>query len=332
MKQCILVLGANGFIGGEVVTGLASSGWATPILGVRRPSARSDQFEQRIVEATGVDSVAAAMREVTGVVNCVAGDAQTIVAGTKALFEAAARVTPAPRIMHLSTMSVYGSADGLIDEAATLRGDLGPYSEAKVTAEATASAYPHAVIFRPGCVFGPGSEQWTIRIARLLLAHRLGDLGAAGDGFCNLVHVGDVVAAILRALNEPGADGRAFNLSIPQPPTWNEFLVKYAIALDAVPVRRISQRRLRIEEKLLAPPLKIAEILGRIAKLDARRLPPLIPPSLIRSMRQEIRLDPGRAQAELGLHWKGLEWMLDEGARWFLGSQYAHSHRLRRGN
>jgi nucleoside-diphosphate-sugar epimerase len=332
MKQCILVLGANGFIGGEVVTGLASSGWATPILGVRRPSARSDQFEQRIVEATGVDSVAAAMRDVTGVVNCVAGDAQTIAAGAKALFEAAARVTPAPRIMHLSTMSVYGSADGLIDEAATLRGDLGPYSEAKVAAEATASAYPHAVIFRPGCVFGPGSEQWTIRIARLLLAHRLGDLGAAGDGFCNLVHVGDVVAAILRALNEPGADGRAFNLSIPQPPTWNEFLVKYAIALDAVPVRRISQRRLRIEEKLLAPPLKIAEILGRIAKLDARRLPPLIPPSLIRSMRQEIRLDPGRAQAELGLHWKGLEWMLDEGARWFLGSEYAHSHRLHTGN
>ena len=319
MKQCILVLGANGFIGGKVVTGLASSGWATPILGVRGPLARGDQFEQRIVEATGVDSVAAAMRDVTAVVNCVAGDAQTIVAGAKALFAAAARVTPAPRVMHLSTMSVYGSADGLVDETAPLRGDLGPYSEAKVAAEATASAYPHTVIFRPGCVFGPGSEQWTIRIARLLLAHRLGDLGAAGDGFCNLVHVGDVVAAILRALNEPGADGRAFNLSIPQPPTWNEFLVKYAMALDAVPVRRISQRRLRMEEKLLAPPLKIAEILGRIAKLDARRLPPLIPPSLIRSMRQEIRLDSGRAQAELGLHWKGLEWMLDEGARWFLG-------------
>ena len=319
MKQRILVLGANGFIGGEVVTGLASSGWATPILGVRGPLARGDQFEQRIVEASAVDSVAAAMRDVTGVVNCVAGDAQTIVAGAKALFEAAARVTPAPRVMHLSTMSVYGSADGLIDETAPLRGDLGPYSEAKVAAEAAASAYPRTVIFRPGCVFGPGSEQWTIRIARLLLAHRLGDLGAAGDGFCNLVHVGDVVAAILRALNEPGADGRAFNLSIPQPPTWNEFLVKYAMALDAVPVRRISQRRLRMEEKLLAPPLKIAEILGRIAKLDARRLPPLIPPSLIRSMRQEIRLDPGRAQAELGLHWKGLEWMLDEGARWFLG-------------
>ena len=332
MKQCILVLGANGFIGGEVVTGLASIGWATPILGVRRASARSHQFEQRIVEATGVDSVAAAMRDVTGVVNCVAGDAQTIVAGAKALFEAAARVTPAPRVMHLSTMSVYGSAEGLVDETAPLRGDLGPYSEAKVAAEATASAYPHAVIFRPGCVFGPGSEQWTIRIARLLLAHRLGDLGAAGDGFCNLVHVGDVVAAILRALNEPGADGRAFNLSIPEPPTWNEFLVKYAIALDAVPVRRISQRRLRIEEKLLAPPLKIAEILGRIAKLDARRLPPLIPPSMIRSMRQEIRLDPGRAQSGLALHWKGLEWMLDEGARWFIDSEYAHSHRFRTGN
>ena len=122
---------------------------------------------------------------------------------TKALFEAAERMTPAPRIIHLSTMSVYGSPTGLVDETAPLRGDLGPYSAAKVAAEATAAAYPHAVMLRPGCVFGPGSEQWSIRIARLLLERRLGDLGAAGDGFCNLVHVGDVVMAILRASRKP---------------------------------------------------------------------------------------------------------------------------------
>jgi nucleoside-diphosphate-sugar epimerase len=330
MKQRVLVLGANGFIGREVVAGLASSDWATPILGVPKPSAHGDQFKRRIIDATGVDSVATEMQGVTSVVNCVKGDAQTIAAGAKALLEAVARATPSPpRIIHLSTMSVYGNADGLVDEAAPLRGDLGPYSAATVAAEATLSAYPHAVIFRPGCVFGPGSEQWTIRIARLLFAHRLGDLGAAGDGYCNLVHVGDVVMAILRALKEPGADGRAFNLSIPEPPTWNEFLVKYGTALRAVPVRRISQRRLRVEGKILAPPLKIAEILGRIVKFDARRLPPLIPPSLIRSMRQEIRLDPRRAEAELGLRWRGLDAMLDEGARWFLGSEYALSQRFR---
>jgi nucleoside-diphosphate-sugar epimerase len=157
-------------------------------------------------------------------------------------------------------------------------------------------------------------------MARLLWAHRLGDLGAAGDGYCNLVRVGDVVEAILLALQNPGVDGRVYNLSAPRPPTWNEFLIQYAAALRAVPVRRISGRRLRIETKLLAPPLKIAEILARIAKLDARRLPPPIPPSLIRLMGQEIRLDTRRAESELGLRYRDTDATLAEAADWFAGS------------
>ncbi len=324
MKQSILVLGANGFIGREVVAGLASTDWATPILAVRKPRALpKDQFEQRTVEATLAESVFAAMQGVTGVVNCVAGDAATIVSASKALIAAAERVTPAPRIVHLSTMSVYGSAVGLIDETAPLRGDLGPYSAAKVAAEESIGAYPRAVMFRPGCVFGPGSEQWSIRIARLLLAHRLGDLGAAGDGFCNVVHVGDVVQAILRALEDPSLDGKVFNLSTPDPPTWNEFLVRYGTHLNAAPVSRISRRRLQIEGKLLAPPLKIAEILCRICKLDAAFLPPPIPPSLVRLMGQEIRLDTRRAESQLPLRFRDIDAALGSTARWFLDSRFA---------
>jgi 2-alkyl-3-oxoalkanoate reductase len=320
MKQSILVLGAAGFIGKEVVAGLAAAGWATPILGVRRASTSRD-FDHRIVEATEADSVYAALQDITAVVNCVAGDADTIVRAAKALFGAARRKTPAPRIIHLSTMSVYGSAVGLVEETAALLGDLGPYSAAKVAAESEAAAYPRTVIFRPGCVFGPGSEQWTTRMARLLSAHRLGDLGPAGDGYCNLVSVADVVLAILRALEDPSTDGRVFNLSTPEPPTWNQFLIKFSTALRAVPVQRISGRRLRIETKLLAPPLKVAEILARACKLDPQRLPPPIPPSMIRLMGQEIRLDTKRAEADLGVRWKDLDATLDEGAKWYLESK-----------
>ena len=319
MKQSILVLGASGFIGKKVVAGLAATGWATPILGVRRASAAGGS-DRRIVEATDVDSVYAAMHDVTAIVNCVAGDADTIVRAAKALFGAARRQTSAPRIVHLSTMSVYGSAVGLVDETAALLGDLGPYSAAKVAAESEAGTYSRSVIFRPGCVFGPGSEQWTTRMGRLLAAHRLGDLGPAGDGYCNLVSVADVVLAILRALEDPSVDGKVFNLSTPQPPTWNQFLIKYGAALRAVPVHRISGRRLRIETKLLAPPLKIAEILARAGKMDPRRLPPPIPPSLIRLMGQEIQLDTKRAETDLGLRWTDLDATLDEGAKWYLES------------
>jgi len=246
------------------------------------------------------------------------GDAQTIISSTKALIEAASSGNIAPRIVQLSTMSVYGSSIGVVDEASPLRGDLGAYSEAKVAAEALAAGYPRVVTLRPGCVFGPGSEQWTVRYARLLLARRLGDLGSAGDGYCNLVHVGDVVQAVVRAIEKPQVDGRVFNLAVPEALTWNDFMVRFAMALSAVPVRRIGARRLRIEGKLLAPPLKILEIFA--GKLGLRRPPPPIPPSLLRLMAQGIRLDSRRAQEELGVRFKDPEQMLTEAAKWYLSS------------
>lgn len=321
MQQSILVLGANGFIGRRVVAALGATGWAAPILGVRRPAKlQGANYEQRTVEATNVESVAAALKDVSGVVNCVAGNAESIVAAARALFEAAGRSAPSRHIVHLSTMSVYGSAEGLLDESAPLRADLGPYSESKVAAEAIAVKYPSVTIFRPGCVFGPQSEQWTIRFAQLLLARRLGDLGAAGDGCCNLVHVDDVASAVVRALETPQERVRTYNLSTNEQPTWNEYLVRFATALRAVPVRRLTHRRLKIEGKLLAPPLKIAEILSRRIKLDPHRLPPPIPPSLIRLMGQDIRLDTKRVETELGQRWQNLQTSIEETARWYQSS------------
>jgi 2-alkyl-3-oxoalkanoate reductase len=317
MQQSVLVLGANGFIGKEVVAALAATGWATPILGVRRPSGNAKGFEQRGVDATNTESVATAIKGVSAVVDCVAGDP---VATAKAVFGAAGRVDPQIRVVHLSTMSVYGSTVGLVDESAPLRGDVGPYSVAKIEAEQIAGAYPRTVVFRPGCVFGPGSTQWSVRFARLLLSRRMGDLGAAGDGSCNLVHVGDVAAAVVRAVERTDVDGQVFNLSTPDPPTWNDYLIRYAKALRAVPVRRIAGRRLRVETRLLAPPLKIAEILGSKLKMNARLLPPPIPPSLLRLMSQDIRLDTRRAQTVLGLQWRNLDAALQSTADWFIAA------------
>lgn len=318
MKQRILVLGAHGFIGREVVAALASSDWATPVSGVRRAVSASAPFEQRVLDATQEDSVLSAAQGAAAIVNCVAGSNSNLVSSTRAACAAAARMTPAPRIIHISSMSVYGSATGIIDEAAPLLGDLGDYSAAKIQAESVAAAYGRCIILRPGCVFGPRSDQWTVRMARLLQARRLGDLGAAGDGYCNLVHVADVANAILRGLQRAELDGRAFNLSTPQPPTWNEFLARFALALGAVPVRRISHRRLRFESKVVAPPLKIAEILAGRAKINTQHLPPPIPPSLLRVMGQEIRLDTRRSESDLGMRWRDLDASLAESAQWFL--------------
>ncbi len=294
--------------------------WAKPIAGVRaRSRAGLEGVEHRIVDAIDEASIAQALAGVDAVVNCVAGDAATISESGRVLFAAAARGATPPRIVHLSTMSVYGDAVGLVDESAALRGNLGAYSAAKVAAERCAAGYPRAAILRPGCVYGPGSPQWSARIGQWLLARRLGDLGADGDGYCNLVHIDDVVTAILRCLEQPALGSAAiYNLSTPSPPTWNEYLIRYGRALGAVPIRRVSHRRLMVEGKLLAPVLKIGELALRASKIRSLHLPPPIPPSLLRLMRQEIKLDVRRAEQELGLHWQGLDRGIEDAARWCL--------------
>jgi nucleoside-diphosphate-sugar epimerase len=305
MSLRTLLLGADGFIGSHLLRALSGSGWATPIAAGRRASA-SGQGQRVQLDATDETALLAALQGVDAVVNCIAGSAETIESSARALFAAASRCATAPRIVHLSSMAVYGAVSGVVSEDAPLRGE-DPYARAKIAAEALSAHYPAVVILRPGIVYGPGSRQWTERIGGWLMAHRVGDLGALGDGICNLVYVDDVVAAVSQSLRLSPAIGQVFNLAMSEPPTWNEYLIGFARALGAVPVSRIGGRRLKIETKLLAPPLKIAEILARKAKLRDLRLPEPIPPSLLRLFQQEIRLDSTRAQALLQLRWTALE-------------------------
>jgi nucleoside-diphosphate-sugar epimerase len=320
MKR-VLVLGAGGFVGRRVVHTLAESGWARPIAGVRRAGTDAGAAATALtVDATDPASVARALAGADFVVNCVGGDARVLAEGARCLFDGAGRVDTLERVVHLSSMAVYGTATGRVGEAAPLRPDGGWYSEAKVRAEESARTYARAggrvVILRPGCIYGPGSEPWTGRIGRWLRAGRIGDLGAAGDGTSNLVLIDDVVAAVLAALQEPRADGRAFDLADPAAGTWNRYFVRFARAIGSTPVRRISSRRLRLETAILAPLLKIAEIATGRRAAGRLRLPAPIPPSLARLWQQDIQLDSRPAEDLLQVAWTPLDRGLDAAARW----------------
>jgi nucleoside-diphosphate-sugar epimerase len=204
-------------------------------------------------------------------------------------------------------MAVYGSRIGRVEEQAVTLGDVGPYSAAKTAVEHMAAGQPAVVILRPGCIYGPGSSQWSTRIAKWLRAHRIGDRGANGDGFSNLVYIDDVVAAIVRSLTAEHAGGRTYNLAARPRVRWNEYFMAFARALGAVPVSRITRRSLKLETRLLAPPLKVAEILAGRLQLGRDRIPEPIPPSLARLWAQQIELDSSRAERELGIAWTPLE-------------------------
>jgi nucleoside-diphosphate-sugar epimerase len=314
-RERILVLGASGFIGRRVVQALLESDWATPLAAVHRtPLALASPVESLQLDATDPVSLETALEGVSGVVNAVAGDARTIVAGGRALFAACARRSPRPRIVHLSTMLVYADGVGTVDESAPLRGDYGDYSEAKVEVEALASDYPRVVHLRPGIVYGPESPLWCERIAQWLLAHRLGDLGEAGRGWCNLAYIDDVVTAVCQALRMPGLDGEAFNIAMTTPPSWNDYLRRFAAALGASFVR-ISRARLQFEMHAVAPPLKLAELAARAMRLGWQPPPPLRP-WLLRQCVYPLRLDVTKAETRLGLRWTPLDEGLARSASW----------------
>ena len=200
---------------------------------------------------------------------------------------------------------MYGTATGLITEDAPLRGDLGSYGAAKVDAERML-APSNTVMLRPGCIYGPASPLWTTRIARLLAAGRLGDLGVAGTGTSNVVDVQDVVRAVVAALTLPIPG--AFNLALRDCPDWNGYFRALAKALD-LPCPAIPGWRLWMERWLIAPPLKLAELVG----YDAAAI---MSPSQLALWRQDIRMDVSSAEDRLGLTWTPLSETLARSAVW----------------
>jgi nucleoside-diphosphate-sugar epimerase len=317
-KPRILVLGATGYIGSRLCERLDASGWATTVGASSRGAANTLR-----VDTTDMASLVRALRDVDAVVNCVAGSRRAIADGAKTLALACIE-TGYPRIVHLSSMSVYGPREGVLRDDASTDPSLGWYARAKCEAEHCMAAFARtggtAVVLRPGCVWGPGSQLWVGRIARLLNARRLGDLGAAGDGWSNLVHVDDVCEAIEAALQLPEAPGRvrAYNLAAPDSPRWNEYFVDLALAIGATPVRRVSQWQLRLDAWLGGPPLKMAQ--AAVAKLGRRaaRVPDPLPPNLVGLWERHLRLESPGAERDLAVRWTPYGTGLAQSAQWVL--------------
>jgi 2-alkyl-3-oxoalkanoate reductase len=311
MKDRVLVLGAGGFIGRRVVNALAASDWASPVAAMRRAVPAGSSVTHVQFDATDGQALRACLKDIRGVVNCVAGSDDTIVRGAEALFSAACAMPEPPHIVHMSSLAVYGEATGEVYESTPPTGTLSGYGAAKIASERASAAAPSVVILRPGIVYGPGSLQWSERIASLLKVHRLGDLGRGGDGFCNLVYIDDTVDAILRCLRRPDLRGKVFNLSLPQPPTWNEYFIRYAKSLGAVPVSRITRRRLAIELKVAFPLKALQLVAQRLGPSALRLIPEPLVPSVARLFTQEIKMNVRAAETDLGMTWTDLRQGLD---------------------
>jgi nucleoside-diphosphate-sugar epimerase len=121
------------------------------------------------------------------------------------------------------------------------------------------------------------------------------------------------VSAIINALDVRGIAGQTFNLSSSADLSWNEFLVRFAKALGATPVKRIAPRMLKLETKLLAPARKIA---GKFVHTPATEA---ITPSLAALFAQDIRIDSTAAVAALRMPQTSPDVMIAAAVQWLHG-------------
>lgn len=318
-----LILGASGHIGKRLISYIKTQGDIEVISASRGRSNIDESVPHIPLDTRNLQALVSALREVDAVVNCVAGDAGSIAQGAKTLVDAAIAAHH-PRIVHLSSMAVYGGFEGLATENTAFDPALGWYAKAKCEAEAEINRYAeqggNAIVLRPGCVSGPGSELWVGRIGRWLQTGRLGDLGVQGDGWSNLIHVDDVCAAIAASLKKELQTGQVlrFNLAATDSPRWNQYFVDLALAIHATPVARISRRQLLLDANLAGPPLKILEKLTGKLGIRANFLPDALPPALVRFFSQSILLDSSLATNELQLKHISYSTMIKDNADWFL--------------
>lgn len=302
----VLVLGADLHVGARLAALLRETPWA-------RVTSATTRLPVRRGGPLLLDSPAAlasTIADMDAVVDCACPHPAWTPDEVHTLVQAA-QAAKAPRLVFLSGMAVYGRQNAVAHEHLGPPKVLGRRGRALRTAERYVGDYAAlgapAVVLRPGQVWGPGSDDGVHHVAQALQRGRLGDLGAAGDGWSNLVHVDDVCLAAIRALQLPPAPGalRTYNLAAPDSPRWNEYFIDLALAIGATPVRR-----------LRATPMRLRAGLGSLLRPWLGE--PWVRPDLLRTWRQHLKLDARAATRELRLQWTPYPTALHEAATWYL--------------
>jgi len=254
-ERRVLITGGTGFIGSRLALRCLSTGYAVRVLGQENTDAES--ANRKRIEKEGAEvllgSVTDAHRlpeilEGIDVVYHLAAAQHEVnipdqrfreinVQGTVNLFEAGARAG-VNRIVHGSTIGVYGEAmDGLIDEQTPPRPD-NIYGRSKLEGEAAALSFKERIpvsVVRIPETYGPGDR----RLLKLYRAIRKGVFVMIGQGknLHHPIYIDDLIDALFLVAEKPEAEGEVFVVAGAGPVSTDEMVAAIAAALGARPPR-----------------------------------------------------------------------------------------------
>jgi nucleoside-diphosphate-sugar epimerase len=248
----ILVTGAGGFIGGWVTEALHLAGATNLRAGVGRwaSCARIARFpvEIRHCDVMVPESLDGAMTGIEVVIHCAhsrTDSRASIIEGTKHVLDRAV-ANGVKKVIHMSSVAVYGNAAGTVTEDTAPVSPVNPYGESKRLAEEVCRAASGqrltVAVIRPTLVYGPFSELWTTPYIARILSGKWQKLGSAGEGKANLIYVGDLVrfAAHLTTRELPAYS--VYNANGPEIPSFNEYFERLSVALGRGPLPARSER------------------------------------------------------------------------------------------
>lgn len=249
VQAAVLVTGAGGFIGRQLVARLVRDGHHVRALVRREPppgfasEARVDVMHGDLGDPAAVDLAVTGTRLVYHLGASMRGSPEDFdrgtIAGTKHVVESVLS-HKVPRLVYMSSLSVLHSAAARAGQAITETWPLEPrpderghYTRTKLAAEAYVSSAARlrglpVVIVRPAEVVGRGAAFLTAGVAQ-----RAGrTLVVFGDGQLTvpLVAVDDVLDALLAAAESGPFDGTIVQLVDPAAISQNEMVARYQAA------------------------------------------------------------------------------------------------------
>ena len=326
-----LVTGATGFVGSHVADALISRGSVRCLVRPDSDTAHLKAIGADLVpgDLTDPAAVAKACEGVDAVLHCAAkvGDWGNVeefrkvnVGGLRALLDAV-RGKPLMRFVQVSSLGVYAARHHYgTDESEPLpESHIDGYTQSKVECEKLAleeyrkHGTPVTVV-RPGFIYGPRDRTVLPRLAKRLAKRDIVYI-SKGKHALNTTYVGNLVDAILLALDKPAAVGEVFNV------TDGEFVSKKRF-FEAI------ADGLELPRPKGSIPLWLAKILARWREAKFRRQgrpnPPRITQASVKFAGLNLDFATGKARTVLG--WEprvgfdegmaaALEWFKTQGER-----------------